>query len=155
MDTSTETGQNPGRETNHDGRIVPHLRTSRGLLKFILLSIITLGIYAIVVYSHIGEEVNTIASPYDGKKTMHFCLLFFIVAPLTLGIANIVWYCRISSRIGNELVRRKINYTFGSGTYWGWGFFGALILVGPFIYLHKLLKSMNLLCKNYNESGGF
>ena len=129
------------------------LKTNRSLLKFILLSIITLGIYAIVVMSDISESINTIAGKYDGKKTMHYCLLFFLIAPITLGIASIVWYHRISARIGDELKRRGIDYSFSAKTYWLWGVLGSLIIVGPFIYTHKLLQSMNLLCENYNQTG--
>ena len=129
------------------------LKTNRGWLKLILLSLITCGIYAIVFYSKISTDINLIASRYDGKKTMHYCLLMFIVAPITLGIGAIVWCHRISARIGNELARRGIAYSFGAGTFWGWNVLGALIGVGPFIYLHKLCKSMNLLCADYNARG--
>ena len=129
------------------------LKTDRTLLKFILLSIVTLNIYGIVVISKISSEINVIASKHDGDKTMHFCLIMFLFSWLTLGIAPLVWYHRISNRIGDELCRRGIDYSFGAGTYWGWGFFGTLIIVGPFIYLHKLLKSTNLLAENFNVNG--
>lgn len=132
---------------------VAQLNTKRGLLKFILLSIVTFGIYSIVYYSSISSDINQIASRYDGKKTMHYCLLMFVVAPLTFGIAGIVWCHRISARIGNELSRRGISYSFGAGTFWGWNVLGALIGVGPFVYLHKLSKAMNLLCADYNVKG--
>ncbi len=129
------------------------LKTNRGLLKLILLSIITLGIYGIVVMSGVSTDINIVASRYDGKKTMHYCLVLFIFSWLTLGIVPLVWSHRLCDRIGTELARRGIDYKFGAGTFWGWGFFGALILVGPFIYGHKLLKSMNLLCADYNVRG--
>jgi hypothetical protein len=129
------------------------LRTNRGLLKFILLSIITLGIYGLVVMSHISTDINVIATRYDGRKTMHYCLVFFIFSWLTLGIVPLIWSHRLCDRIGTELARRGIDYKFGAGTFWGWGFFGCLILVGPFIYGHKLFKSMNLLCADYNVRG--
>lgn len=132
---------------------VAQLKTNRGLLKTILLSIITFGIYPLVLYSTISSDINLIASRYDGKKTMHYCLLVFLVAPITLGIGGIVWCHRISNRIGNELTRRGIAYSFGAGTFWGWNVLGALIGVGPFIYIHKLLKAMNLLCADYNVNG--
>jgi len=132
---------------------VAQLKTNRGLLKTILLSIITFGIYPLVLYSTISSDINLIASRYDGKKTMHYCLLAFIVAPITLGIGGIVWCHKISNRIGNELTRRGIAYSFGAGTFWGWNVLGALIGVGPFIYIHKLLKAMNLLCADYNVNG--
>ena len=129
------------------------LKTNRGLLKFILLSLITFGIYGIVVMSNVSSDINTIASRYDGKKTMHYCLVLFIFSWLTLGIVPLVWGHRLANRIGAELRRRGINYQFGAGTFWGWGILGTLIIVGPFIYSHKLLKSMNLLSADYNVNG--
>ena len=103
--------------------------------------------------SNVSTDINTIASRYDGKKTMHYCLVLFIFSCLTLGIVPLVWSHKISDRIGAELTRRGIDYQFGAGTFWGWGILGSLILVGPFIYTHKLLTAMNLLSADYNVNG--
>ena len=132
---------------------VLQLKTTRGLLKFILLSLITFGIYSLVFFSKISSDINIIASRHDGKKTMHFCLLLFIVAPITLGIGAIVWYHRISARIGRELTRRAIGYSFGAGSFWLWNVLGSIIVIGPLVYLHKLCKAMNLLSADYNLKG--
>ncbi len=132
---------------------VRQLNTHRGLLKFILLGIITLGIYPLVFYSGISEDINLIASRYDGRKTMHFCLLFFLVGPITLGIADLVWFHNISSRMGNELSRRGIAYSFGAVDYWLWNIVGSLIIIGPFVYIHKLAKASVLLAQDYNVRG--
>lgn len=140
-------------ENQTQSRPVGQLKTNRGLLKFILLTIVTLGIYPLVFYSSISSDINLIASRYDGKKTMHYCLLAFLVGPFTLGIAYIVWPHKISNRIGNELSRRGIAYSFNAGTFWLWNVLGSLIVVGPFVYLHKLAKAMNLLAENYNMNG--
>lgn len=130
------------------------LKTNRGWFKTLLLSLITFGIYPLVLFSAMSTDINTIASRYDGKKTMHFCLLFFVIAPITFGIGAIVWYHRISRRIGNELLRRGIPYSFGAGSFWGWNVLGVFLFgIGPIVYLHKLCKSMNLLCANFNING--
>ena len=94
-----------------------------------------------------------VCSRYDGKKTMHYCLLFFLVSYLTLGIGTLVWFNNISARIGNELNRRGVNYSFGAGTFWLLSFLGSLIVIGPFVYVHKLAKAMNKLNENYNING--
>ncbi len=39
---------------------------------------ITFGNYGIVFYSNISTDINIIATRYDGKKTMHYCLLLFV-----------------------------------------------------------------------------
>ena len=129
------------------------LSTNRGLLKTILLSMITFGIYGLVVMSKVSEDINIIASRYDGKKTNHYCLMYFLFSWLTLGISPFVWYHKVSNRIGAELIRRNIPYSFDASTFWLWNILGACIVVGPFVYLHKLLKAMNLLATHYNING--
>jgi hypothetical protein len=129
------------------------LKTNRRLIKLILLGILTFGIYPLVVFSGISTDINQIASRYDGRKTMHFCLLNFLVGPVTLGIAALVWHHRLCDRIDDELRRRGLAYRFSTGSFWGWNILGCLILVGPFIYQHKLCKAMNLLCEDYNIRG--
>lgn len=134
-------------------RPVTQIKDSRSLVKFILLSIVTLGIYSIIFFSGVSTDINIIASRYDGKKTMHYCLLFFIVGVLTLGIGYLVWYHALSNRIGAELKRRGIAYNFGAGSFWLWDVLGILILVGPLVYVHKLCKAMNLLAADFNTKG--
>lgn len=132
---------------------VGQLKTNKGLLKTILLSMITFGIYGLVVMSAVSNDINIVASRYDGKKTMHYCLLTFLISPITFGIAGIVWAHKISNRIGNELSRRGIAYKFSAADYWLWNVIGAMIVVGPFIYMHKLFKAVNLMNAHYNVNG--
>ena len=84
---------------------------------------------------------------------MHFCLLMFIVAPITFGIAGIVWYHKISNRIGNELKRRGIAYSFSAADFWLWSVIGSVIVIGPFVYIHKLFKAVNKMNAHYNVNG--
>lgn len=128
------------------------LPTNRSLGKFFWLSMITFGIYGLVIMTGISTDINLIARRYDGKKTMNYCLVAFIFSWLTLGIVPLVWYSKLSSRIGTELQRRGIDYPFGAKDFWLWNVLGSCIVCGPFIYCHKLMKSMNLLCGNYNIS---
>ena len=132
---------------------VGQLKTNKGWLKTILLSLITFGIYPLVVMSAVSNEINVVASRYDGKKTMHYCLLFFIVAPITFGIGGIVWSHRISNRIGNELKRRGVDYSFSAADFWLWNVLGSLIGIGPLVYLHKLFKAVNKMNAHYNVNG--
>ena len=134
-------------------RPVGQLKTNRGLFKYIIFSLLTFGIYPLVFMSSISSNVNVVCSRYDGKKTMHYCLLFFLVGPLTLGIADLVWYHRISNRIGTEIKRRGMTYSFGASDFWLWNILGSLIFVGPFVYLYKLCKAMNQMNSHYNIFG--
>lgn len=129
------------------------LKTNRSMIKLILLSIITFGIYSLVFYNGIASDLNLIASRYDGKKTMNYWLLALIITPITFGIGTLVWYHKMSARVGEELSRRRVGGDFSAGTYWLWGIIGSCIIIGPFIYLHKLCDSMNRLAADYNSRG--
>mgnify|MGYP002564047216 CR=1 FL=1 len=137
----------------HNPSPVGQLKTDRGFWKLFFLSLITLGIYPIVFWSGISNDINVIASRYDGKKTMHYCLLFFVVNPLTLGIGYFVWNHKLCNRIGDEMARRGLEQSISAKTFWGWNVLGILLLVGPFVYIAKVADAMNALASYYNREG--
>lgn len=128
------------------------LPNRRSWVKMVFLGIITLGIYPTVIWSRIVTELNLVASRYDGERTMPYFAMV-VLSPLTLLIYSLVWMHGFCRRIGAELRRRKIDFAFGPRHFWLWNVLGSLILVGPFIFIHKLMKSMNLLNAHYNVYG--
>ena len=128
------------------------LPTKRSLVKMIFLSLLTFGIYGIVINSRISEEINIVASRSDGQRTMHY-LLMTMITPITFGIYGLVWNHFLAERIGNELRRRGYDYKFGASSFWLWNILGSFILIGPFVYCHKLMKSMNMINASYNYYG--
>lgn len=142
-------------QTQYQASIAPaaQLPTNRSLGKFFWLSLITFGIYGLIIMTNISTDINLIATRRDGKKTMHYCLVYFLFSWLTLGILPLVWYTKLSTRISNELRARGIVYSFSAKHFWLWNILGACIICGPFIYYHKLLTAMNLLSADYNARG--
>lgn len=129
------------------------LPIDRSLTKMILFGFITLGIYNIIVMTKISREINIVASKYDGRTTTNALWIILLWSWLTGGIASIVWTHCICNRIGNELHRRQVPKTFGASDFWGWCILGALIYVGPFIFVHKFMHAMNHLNADYNKKG--
>ena len=130
------------------------LPTKRGLAKMIFLGLITFGIYPLVILTKIYGEINTVASRYDGKSTMNYLLIVFIFTGLTLGIAALVWWHRICNRIGNELQRRGVQYSFSASTFWLWNVLGSLLFgIGPLVFIYKFCKASNLMNADYNARG--
>lgn len=158
-----------------------NFKIDRSWIKTVLLGIITLGIYPLVMYHHITQEINFVCIK-DGKKTMDFLLLTFIVAPLTGGIGAVVWQHRICNRMGDELKRRAIDFQFSAKEFWKTCFWGMLLYVVAFammsteleqdtaglltlvalalmvvasvlviIFESKFLKTMNALNEHYNS----
>ncbi|MBR4333069.1 MAG: DUF4234 domain-containing protein [Clostridia bacterium] len=80
------------------------MRTDRSLLKLILLSIITLGIYWLWFWSQFAKDMN-IACEGDSKTTrgIFFRILLSII---TLGIYEFVWMYGVGSRIHNNCYQK-------------------------------------------------
>lgn len=130
-----------------------NLRTDRSLLAFVLLSLITFGIYGIWLVATSAEDLNTIAGRHDGRRTMNYWLVFFLVGPITFTIADFVWWHKNSNRISNEMTRRALHPAVTAADFWLWAVLGMLIIVGPFIFIYKWLTAMNQLSASYNEVG--
>ena len=129
------------------------LSTKRGLIRFLFFTVITCGIYTLFFVAGLAEDMNLLASRHDGKRTPNLLLLPFITV-LTLGIGYFVYWHRFAARIREELWRRRIDYEFGPGKFWGWGVLGTLLIgIGPLIFFHKLCVAMNEMSADYNLHG--
>ncbi len=129
------------------------LDTNRSLLKYILLGIITFGIYDTWVLARAGEDLNVIASRWDGRRAMNFWLVALVISPLTIGIAVYIWMHQVCGRIGREQNRRGMKSGVTAGDFWLWAVLGGFIIVGPFIFMHKFLHAVNALAADYNVRG--
>ena len=129
----------------------PKLKTNRSVWKLIILSLFTFGIYSILFFIPLSFDLDKAAPRRDGKKTMNYAFAL-ILSFFTFSLVIDIWHYQLADRIEDALTERKINYSFGTGDFWGWLVLGSLILVGPFVYFHKLCKAMNLLCEHYNQS---
>ncbi len=127
------------------------LPTNKNFYKAVFLWIITFGFYGVVIMSSVSKNINRAARPYDGKKTMHYCLLYYFIGIITLGTAYWVWYYKLTKRVSNELDRRNIDYIFTKGDFWLWRILGNIVIIGPFVYLHKLFKAINLINEDNNK----
>ena len=126
------------------------LKTNRSMWKLMVLSLFTLGFYAIAFFVPLSFDLDKVDPKRGRSKTMNFGVAY-LLSFFTFSIVITVWHYHIAERVEEALDRRKINYNFGTTDFWTWYFFGTLFLVGPFIYFHKLCKAMNLLCQSYNE----
>ena len=128
------------------------IATNRSMAKLVLLGILTMGIYPTIISYYMLEDINLIASPHAGRRTMHPAAAT-LLGLVTCGIYFLIWEHQLCNRIQDELYRRNISYKFNASTFWGWGVLGSFILIGPFVFLHKYCNAMNYLAENYNQNG--
>lgn len=126
------------------------LATNRNMWKLMFLHILTLGIYGVVFFIPFSFDLDKVHPQFASPKQMNY-LGAFIISLFTFGVVLDIWQYQTAKRITEALEYRNIDYEFGTQDFWGWFIFGSLIIVGPFVYYHKLCKAMNLLCEDYNE----
>ena len=130
-----------------------HKNTKRGLVKIVLLSMITFGIYGLINVCGIVKDLNKCRQGHgETKKSMNPIGVVFLSA-ITIGIVPIVWGHRLTKRMSDELEYRDISYSLKVWHYWVFGILLCETVVCPIIYLHKLIKASNLINKHHNTYG--
>ena len=125
------------------------MKENRSLLKLIVLSILTLGIYAIIFWHGYARDMNAVCAG-DGRKTRGI-LARIVFSILTLGIYEFIWLYGAGERISINCARRHLPNNTNGGNVLLWDIFGILIIIGPFVALHKLISGLNQLCADYNR----
>ena len=126
------------------------LKTNRKMWKLMLFGILTLGIYDIIFFISLSFDINKVSLRPERSKLMNY-IFAHILAVITFSIVLTVWHYQLAAKVEETLKDREIDYEFGTNNFWLWYFFGSFILIGPFIYFHKLCKAVNLLCEDYNK----
>lgn len=125
----------------------------RSFLAYVFLTIITFGIYPIVYWTKISNEVNVLCEG-DGKKTMKYVYAWFL-AIITFGIFGIVWEHQLANRLKENAARYNLNFSESGALVTvyntiGHAYFGFGRLIAGFI----LTKNFNKIAVAFNEYNG-
>lgn len=132
----------------------PRLNTERSLLLFVLLSLITLGLYGMWFIYQMSEDVN-LACEGDGSYTSGF-VPFLILSYVTLFIYVFFWCYKLGNRLHDNASRYGLQFKDTGSSILLWGTAGILLLlIGPFVAMYKLIRNTNQLCKAYNKVNGY
>ncbi|MFR3031579.1 MAG: DUF4234 domain-containing protein [Blautia sp.] len=123
----------------------------RSLLKYILLSLVTCGIYSIYFWYQFDRDVNTVCEG-DGKQPMSY-LAVVVLSVVTCSVFLWYWYYKQAERLQGNAPRYGVKIQENGATVllWflvgGW-FLGIGILVGDYI----LMRNLNELARVYNDA---
>ena len=139
--------QNPG--SNYGGR----LKTDRSLLVYILLNLVTCGIYGLYFIYSLARDVNTVCAG-DGKNT-NGLLMLILLTIVTCGIYSLVWYYQLGNRLQENAPRYGCSFTENGTTVLLWMVVGSLLCgIGSFIAMNIIINNTNTLCSRYNAVNG-
>lgn len=152
--TSAQTDRNVREaQAAYEGGSV-RMKTDRSLVTYILLSIITCGIYSYYFLYAMARDANVICSA-DGKKTGGL-LAFILLSFITCGFYALYWYYALGNRLAENAPRYGMSFQENGTTVLLWYLVGALVCgIGPFVAMHILIKNMNSLSVAYNMKHGF
>lgn len=123
---------------------------NRSLVKYILLSLVTCGIYSYFFIYQLAKDVNIICAG-DGKETAGL-VKFILLSIVTCGIYSLIWMYGIGNRLAENAPRYGLNFTENGTTILMWYIFGILLCgIGPYIAIHIVIKNTNALATAYNN----
>ena len=127
--------------------------TNRSLIAYILLSIITCGIYSYYFIYSIARDVNTMCRE-DGEKTGGL-LAFILLSFVTCGFYGLYWEYKLGNRLAANAPRYGLTFQENGTSVLLWYLVGSLLCgIGPWVAMHILIKNTNALAAAYNARNG-
>ena len=118
---------------------------------YLILSIITCGIYSIFFWYSFTEDVNRMCAG-DGEESPNY-IVVLLLSIVTCGIYGIYWFYKQANRMRNAAPRYGVTLTEGGTDFLVWYLVGMLFcFVGSFISYHIVIRSANILADGYNRS---
>ncbi len=125
----------------------------RSLATYILLSIITCGIYSIVFWYNYTEDVNKVCQG-DGQESPNY-IVVWLLSTVTCGIYGIIWFYKQGNRLQTAGPRYNIQIQENGTSILVWMIFGSLLCgIGYFVAMNIFIKNMNAIAMSYNNSFG-
>lgn len=122
----------------------------RSFITFLILSVITFGIYPIVYWHKISKDVEILCEG-DGAKTMKYVFVWLLNF-VTFGIAGIVWRAKLAQRLKENAARYNLKFSESAALVVVYDI--LILFVGPFIARYVIVKNFNAMAVAFNEYNG-
>lgn len=125
------------------------VKTSRSLLMYSVLSLITCGVYGVLEMRALIRDVNKICAG-DGRQTCGLVKLILLTV-VTCGIYLLYWCYCMGNRLWENARRYGKNAAEDGTTLLMWMVFGTMLCaIGPYVALHIIFKNTNIVASGYN-----
>lgn len=126
------------------------LKTNRGIIKLFLLSIITCGIYGIIFWWSVCEDLNT-TGQNDGKDSPNI-IVVYLLSVITCGIYYYFWLYKQGNRLQITIQDMGGTCQENGTTLLLWELVGIILCgLGPIIGTYIFIKNLNQACALYNQ----
>lgn len=126
------------------------LKTNRGLFLFVVLTVLTCGIYGWYFYYSVAKDANIICEG-DGEETAGL-LQHILLSIVTCGVYEYIWQCQLADRLQKNASRYGVNIEENGTTVILWFIPGSCCCgIGCFVAYHIQIKNLNKMARAYNE----
>ena len=125
------------------------VKTDYNLLIYILLSIVTCGIYGMYMIYKMAQDCNQICAE-DGDSVCGLGM-YILLNIVTCGFYSLYWLYKIQNRLYAAGPRYNVHIAEDGGKVLLWMIVGSLVCgIGSFIAMNIMFKSLNALGMAYN-----
>lgn len=128
-----------------------YINSNRSVVKVIVFTIVTCGIYPLFFYHGLSRDVNIICEG-DGKHTRGI-FEYIVFSILTCGIYPYIWIFGVANRMCNYAADHGVRIREDGTTIILWYLFGILVCgIGPFVALYYICNNINIISDIYDNN---
>lgn len=125
------------------------IKTDRGVIGWLLLSIVTCGIYSYYFLYCLARDINVMCQD-DGDSTPGLAA-FILLSFVTCGFYALYWYYKIGNRLQANAPRYGLMFQENGTTVLMWQIIGALLCgLGSIFAMNIIIKNTNAMATAYN-----
>lgn len=129
------------------------VKSDRSLIGWLLLSIVTCGIYSYYFLYCLARDINTMCQE-DGDSTPGIAA-FILLSFVTCGFYALYWYYKIGNRLQANAPRYGLVFQENGTTILMWQIVGALLCgLGLIFAMNIIIKNTNAMATVYNTRLG-
>lgn len=129
------------------------VKADRSLIGWLLLSIVTCGIYSYYFLYCLARDINIMCQD-DGDSTPGLAA-FILLSFVTCGFYAYYWYYKIGNRLQANAPRYGLMFQENGTTVLMWQIIGVLLCgLGPIFAMNIIIKNTNALATVYNTRLG-
>lgn len=134
----------------YDQRYFVPLKTDYNFWIYLLLTIVTCGIFHYVLIYRVSEDMN-VACAGDGDETAGL-VKYILLTLVTCGIYAWVWHYKLGNRLQINARRYGMEFQENGTTILLWMLLGSFIFgIGTFIAMYIIINNVNKICEAYNN----
>lgn len=126
------------------------IKTDRSIAAYILLSIVTCGIYGLWFFYRLAKDVNTMCTG-DGESTPGLAA-FILLSMLTCNFYAYYWYYKVGNRLAANAPRYGLSFQENGTSVLLWSLVGCITCgIGGLVAMYLIIKNTNALATAYNS----